>query len=366
MVVVRVPVEFSQYWICADDAVPDPEAAPPAIAVGLATWQPDAVTVTAAHQDEAVDVEIVQLDRPAPDTVDDGWQDEVEFSLTTTTGEIRLLALTLMSKGPNLALAGPGSYRVRLSATDRDPINGKQPRERHRLQIWSAPPAEPRPITMTSEFSVAWSAPQPGPRVVDWAGLAETVGTRLIVHWWDLTEPPEPPENNQIVSISEVLTGSPASVFNRFAMTNPGGLARGGGGGNAKFVVGPFWAAGQDSPSNEHISSLKMHVTLLEVTKFSRLRFTWGFIEDRKELTPTGPGEPIQARGVPPRPHPLPADSIEIEMTFTKHPKGRLVTANITGVPTWLAADVTALWQLILLSNRTTDRHDWPWLEHIY
>jgi hypothetical protein len=112
-------VSHSQYWICADDAGEDDSNAVE-ISKGLAYWQPgEVIVIVAAEYEVPIDVEVLEV-APAVADVDD-WQDVVEFSLHTDHGQLHLVPLFDGARRPNLARRGPGDYRLRLSATGRDP-----------------------------------------------------------------------------------------------------------------------------------------------------------------------------------------------------------------------------------------------------
>jgi hypothetical protein len=354
-----MPVEYSQYWICVDD-VAEGDSNAVDILSGLAQWQVGEVIVTAADQDRSVDIDLEWSDGPPADAPSAQWQDVVEFSLTTAAGELRLLALLDGARGPNLARDGAGAYRLRLSAADRDPVDGKKPRERHRLQIWRAAPSDPVVLRASSQFAADWDAPPPPPREVDWAALAAGVGTRLLVDWWNV-EPRPADEPVTTVVVTDVLSGSPGQVFNRFAGQNPGYLARGMIGGGGGYIEGPFWFRSKDGPSKDHLSSLMMHVDDSHEQRFSHVSFTWGFDERRRTEEPATGDRQIRFRDWPSRPHPFPPGSLAVEIDFANHPDGRQVSIQIHRVPLTLSEDVTALWRLILAGNRTADHVAWPW-----
>jgi hypothetical protein len=173
--------------------------------------------------------------------------------------------------------------------------------------------------------------------------------------------------------VSDVLPGTPGSVFGRFDGSNPGYLRRGMGGidgprgapydsrRGSGFIVGPFWSDDQDTGGKRHIGDLEVHVDPIEVTRFSRVVFTWGFLE--KPYEPDADSGWLSYRELAARPHPIPPESVTVEMTFSKDPGGRLVTATLTHVPEWLADDVTSLWRRILHANKNTEWFPWPWTE---
>jgi len=318
----------------------------------VATGRADGTT---ADDDRSVDVEVVPLDAAPAADLDASWQDVAECSLHTDNGRIFLNSLMDGARGPNLASTGPGTYRLRLAATDRDETEGRRPRERHLLQVWPAPDAAPTPVRLTSEFAAVWAAPPPARPEQDWAALAATPGVRLIVDWFTLTPPPGPHEM-RTVKVENVTTRSPAAAFRPFSHTNPGYLGTGGGGGRMQ-IVGHFWHPDPaDEPWRSHIGALDQVVTDFDCTRFSHASFRWGFQESPVECIG---GEHV--RGIP-RPHPIAPNSVSVDIRFTKHAQGRLVTATLDGVPDWLTDDTAALWLLLLKANGDTDDGpSWPW-----
>src|SRR5579859_6891636 len=110
--IARVSVDYSQYWVAAGpDIVAGDERVP-----GLLTdLGPQAVAVITGRQWGKVPVTAMAV--PAtPGEVDDGWDVVAETDLECAEGVISVCDWA----GPdhpelgNLAIAGPGRYRVRL------------------------------------------------------------------------------------------------------------------------------------------------------------------------------------------------------------------------------------------------------------
>jgi hypothetical protein len=90
-----------------------------------------------------VDVE-VRLADAAPPAVDlDGWEEVVETSLTSASGQVRLRAL--MADTPPLPVLthdGPGTYRLRIHVRGRDTatdLSTSEIVENYLLTIWPGP-----------------------------------------------------------------------------------------------------------------------------------------------------------------------------------------------------------------------------------
>lgn len=358
-------MDYYQYWICADDVFEDDENAV-AVAAGLAQLLPGEVIITAAEQSRGVDVQVDILNQPEP-WVDDGWQDAVEVSIHTDCGVIQLSSLLGDPvRAPNLATQGPGWYRLRLCAAERDPVHGKRPRERHLVQIWPAPEQPAATLRLTSKVAAEWAAPPRPPREIDWETLAATLGVRLIVGWKQL----RPPENPALlapteVTVRDVLHGSPAQVYKTFANPIVGGVAGGmrpGGGFETQpdfhcYVIDQLFDPERDTGRTEEqrwIGNLNLVGRVLDSQRFRRLVLQLGFAEDLYV-------EPDQRV-----PHPIPPGSSTVEFTFGKHPEGRETTVTHRGIPAWLAGDVSAFWAMVLQQNRPASNYaaPMPWSDY--
>jgi hypothetical protein len=367
-------VDHSQYWVIAtgesgdDDSVSGDGDSTAEIARGLADWQPGGVMITSAVGYGRVPIDLEFLDGPPVEDVAD-WQDIVEFSLVTDQGELRLTPLGEEARGPNLARHGPGAYRLRLSATDRDGDGTEPTTERQRLQVWAASQAPPRLLALTSTFATTWGD-RPKAREIDWPDLAKTPGVRLLVGWKQLI-PPSGSHDTTSVTVTGVLPGSPQRTFGHYEYGNPGGLCEGGGGATApdryESHVSESGAALERASKNQPLSEpetwigdLWLIVDQLDRQRFRYLRYTWGFLERGYEQIRHS-GDRCTDAVLAGAAHPIPAGSTTVEMTFTKHPDGRLVTVHHHGVPDWLADDVQALWRISFEHNQTDTWQPLPW-----
>ncbi|MEV4604983.1 hypothetical protein AB0K15_47525 [Amycolatopsis sp. NPDC049253] len=103
-----------------------------------------AVVLTGIHTG-LVNVTVQLLDT-APDSVDlDGWDEVAEISVESEYGELIVHGIMDDPPGfPELAQAGPGTYRIRLHARGRDiapHLNVQEPVENYLLSVWPAPEA---------------------------------------------------------------------------------------------------------------------------------------------------------------------------------------------------------------------------------
>ncbi|GAA2641937.1 hypothetical protein GCM10010412_001310 [Nonomuraea recticatena] len=148
--------------------VAEPGAYPPeGLTGGLAASAPGAAVIRTGIHTGNVDV-TVRLTTAAPDA-QDGWEEEAEVDLITSTGEMWLAGLMNGPADlPNLTPHGPGRYRMRVHARGRG-INydgvATKPCEFYLLVVW--------PVELVPEV-VASRLPEPLPRsqsdeIRDWA-----------------------------------------------------------------------------------------------------------------------------------------------------------------------------------------------------
>jgi hypothetical protein len=146
-----VDVAYHTYVIRAEEADEPPAEAEGIPANGLIAAAPDYISVyTGLHTgDISLTLETWQ-DEPPLDL--DAWEEVVEVSFTSTTGDAKVVDEWTDSPVPidlNLAFAGPGEYRLRAHARGRDlgrdedtqsADDGDTLVEHHLLQAWPASP----------------------------------------------------------------------------------------------------------------------------------------------------------------------------------------------------------------------------------
>jgi hypothetical protein len=111
-----------------------------------------------------------------PESVDlDGWDEVVDVSLTAPAGQLKPAALMDRTDPfPELTVAGPGDYRVRVHASGRDAnVDGvdSEPRERYLVIVWPQPSGPERVHRRTDaygesvrrSFAGAPRIPEPAP-----------------------------------------------------------------------------------------------------------------------------------------------------------------------------------------------------------
>ncbi|GGO98739.1 hypothetical protein [Wenjunlia tyrosinilytica] len=157
--------QYHQFLIREDDQVVGPHL--PVHSNGLVEIEDDRATVdTGVH---TADVEVtLSLHRgePAPDLRH--WQEVVEVSLHSTTGELQLRAMgvDLECDFPLLSFAGPGDYRIRVHARGRDTAVDGAPEEIvewYLIQAWPAPAAPATVLAADDDYGEEWRATIPGP-----------------------------------------------------------------------------------------------------------------------------------------------------------------------------------------------------------
>jgi hypothetical protein len=126
---------------------------------GLISAPPGIAVVHAGTHTGPVRVTVQARTEPPPQPDLEQWEEVVEVSVSTQAGRV----LVEEWGGPtrddlgNLALAGPGSYRLRVHARGRDQANAtvpvpEEPIEEHLLIAWPAPPADEAVLKQTDQY----------------------------------------------------------------------------------------------------------------------------------------------------------------------------------------------------------------------
>jgi hypothetical protein len=139
----RVPVQYHQFNISDEDG---PTGADLEAGHNGLVQVTDGVTVvlTGIHTGE-VDVTVTLHEtEPAPGT--DDWQEIVEISACSTSGDLMVRGLMddLDEELPVLSFSGPGDYRLRIHARGRDTAVDLAPdevTEWYLIQAWPTPAA---------------------------------------------------------------------------------------------------------------------------------------------------------------------------------------------------------------------------------
>jgi hypothetical protein len=126
---------------------------------GLISVPPGVAVVHAGTHTGPVRVTVQARTDPPTQTSLDAWDEVVEVSLTTNSGQVFLEEWD----GPghedlgNLVCAGPGSYRLRVHARGRDQAHAihtvlEEPIEEHLLITWPAPSANETALKQTDQY----------------------------------------------------------------------------------------------------------------------------------------------------------------------------------------------------------------------
>ncbi|WP_435279384.1 hypothetical protein [Streptomyces sp. 1222.5] len=158
---VPVPVQYHQFRISDEDAPAGPDL--PREHNGLIEVQDGIATVHTGIHTGDVDV-TVTLHSRAPDTPDTGWEEIVEVSLYSVSGELMVRGLMddLDEDLPVLSFGGPGDYRLRMHARGRDTATDLTPTEItewYLIQVWPAPARDAAILCRTDSYGATVRTP---------------------------------------------------------------------------------------------------------------------------------------------------------------------------------------------------------------
>ncbi|MEU2057150.1 hypothetical protein [Streptomyces bungoensis] len=149
-----VPVQYHQFQISDEDGPAGPDL--PRTHNGLLEVQDGIATVHTGIHTGDVDV-TVTLRTGAPDPGGTGWEEIVEVSLHSVSGELMVRGLMddLDEELPVLSFDGPGDYRLRIHARGRDTATDHAPdevTEHYLIQAWPAPAQDARVLRQTDSY----------------------------------------------------------------------------------------------------------------------------------------------------------------------------------------------------------------------
>ncbi|MEU7363344.1 MULTISPECIES: hypothetical protein [Streptomyces] len=152
-----VPVQYHQFQISDEDGPADPDL--PREHTGLVEVQDGIATIhTGIH---AGDVDVtVTCHTQAPQPGNEVWEEIVEVSLHSVSGELRVRGLMddLDEELPVLSFAGPGDYRLRVHARGRDTAIDLAPEEVtewYLVQVWPAPAQDVAVLRQTGTYGAS-------------------------------------------------------------------------------------------------------------------------------------------------------------------------------------------------------------------
>ncbi|MGW7405928.1 hypothetical protein ACWGI9_19700 [Streptomyces sp. NPDC054833] len=152
-----VPVQYHQFQINDEDGPAGPDL--PRGHNGLIEVQDGIATVHTGIHTGDVDV-TVTLHTDVPQPGDAGWDEIVELSLHSLSGELMVRGLMddLDEELPVLSFDGPGDYRLRIHARGRDTAIDLAPdeiTEWYLIQVWPAPPQEAAVLRQTDSYGAS-------------------------------------------------------------------------------------------------------------------------------------------------------------------------------------------------------------------
>ncbi|MEC4017105.1 hypothetical protein [Streptomyces sp. H27-D2] len=155
-----MPVHYHQFQISDLEGPLGPDL--PSDTNGLVGVEDGVAHVLTGIHTGTVDVEVT-LHPHEPVPVEGPWEDVVEFSAHSVSGELAVHALMadLEEEFPELSFAGPGDYRMRIHARGRDTVIDLAPddvTEWYLLQVWPAAPQPARALRSTSGYGAAQRA----------------------------------------------------------------------------------------------------------------------------------------------------------------------------------------------------------------
>ncbi len=184
---------------------------------GVVELQEGVVCVRTGAHFGRVRVSVV-VDAKEPPSNPDDWQDVVEVSLRVRAGLV-IMPLTqgVSPNVPELADLGPGDYRLRISARDRDLSSRRfsydEPTgllsERFRIEIWPSPPAPPQVLKVAAMTALVEGHGQ-HTSTSTWAAADEAI-ERLIGALGATSE------GDRVIRISTSVPAAQEKVFRRVA-----------------------------------------------------------------------------------------------------------------------------------------------------
>jgi hypothetical protein len=346
----RVSVEYSQYWVSAGA---DLEAGQEVVPGLLTSLGPHGVAVFTGLQSGRLRVSAGVLTGP-PGEVEPGWDVVAETDLDCPEGTISVLDWG----GPShdelgeLAAAGPGHYRVRVHARNRQQVSQRQSAEEHLLLTWpAAEPAEARLLTPMDAYGRQVNGEPDQAAATPPLSAIERAAARVVPAMAALINQPAPPEYSGDMTTIAARTVAPGTARRVWSIiSNPWGWVGIGG------IPNPddFEIDINDDP--------KMHAegSFTVSEPCSRLDFSWSWTT--RHLIETGPGRDIdvvRSWKLPPRPS---------TVSISLRPAGKgatLVELEHHGLPIEVAALVQPFWDWAMqeLHRRITKApfHGYPW-----
>jgi hypothetical protein len=367
----RVQADYSQYWVAAgpDIDIEPGEDTIPGLLRGLG---PQAVAVITGLQSGGVTV--TARTAPArPVALEPGWDVVAETDLVCSEGTIAVCDWAGVGHDElgELAIAGPGRYRLRVHARHREQISERRSTEEHHLLIWpAAEPAAPSLLTPLDAYGRVFSGQEtPEAPPLDPLELAAAAAVSQLATLVNQTDPPPLSGELTLVHAETIAPASPRKVWGEVSVPWLW-LGNQGGGDPARFDI-----------RLHREPWLEARGGFVADQPLTYLAFTWAWtttrwaatdIEEpyaiRRDLitgditTLTSPSREWQA--IPS--WTLPALPTTVHVYLRRHGKGTtMVELDHRDLPVELASTAQPFWQWALreLCNRLTDIpfHGYPW-----
>jgi hypothetical protein len=209
-----VSVDYSQYQVAAGPDIDVGEESVPGL---LRDLGPQAVAVITGLQSGTITVTAQAVQAP-PGDVAPGWDVIAETDLYCPEGIISVSDWA----GPDhpelgeLAIAGPGRYRLRVHARNRE-AGQERSAEQHHLLIWPVTDATPpRLLTPMDAYGRVFSGEDdPEAPPLDALDLAAAAGVKRLAELVNQPDPPQLSGELTVVRSETIAPGTPRKVWNQ-------------------------------------------------------------------------------------------------------------------------------------------------------
>ncbi|HEY1919919.1 MAG TPA: hypothetical protein VGH27_30475 [Streptosporangiaceae bacterium] len=213
----KVSVDYSQYWVAAG---PDISPGQDVISGLLLSLGPQAVAIVTGVQWGEVTVAARAIPEP-PNQVDPSWDVIAETDLECPEGAISVCdwAGPAHDELGELAINGPGRYRLRVHIRNREQVSQDRSTEEHQLLVWPASQPTP-PVLLTSMdaygriFNAEAVPESPGLDILDRAAASAVKQLATLV---SQPGPPELTGGLTEIHASAIVPATPKKVWDQVA-----------------------------------------------------------------------------------------------------------------------------------------------------
>src|ERR1022692_824253 len=213
--VAKVSVDYSQYWVAAGPDIEPGEETIPALLLSLG---PQAVAVITGLQSGRIAV-TARTAPTAPTEIYPGWDVVAETDLECAEGTISVCDWA----GPShdelgeLAIDGPGRYRLRVHARHREQVSQTHSTEEHHLLLWPVTQSHPpRLLTLMDAHGrlLMTEERQRAEPALDALDLAAATGVKRLAELVARINPPELSGELTMVRAQTVAPATARKVWN--------------------------------------------------------------------------------------------------------------------------------------------------------